>query len=66
MAVLLSMLWAILFFHDNITINNVIGIVIIIIGTFIVNSDNREEAKAVDKIEVAEEKNKKEKVVDKK
>ena len=65
MAVLWSMLWAILFFHDNITINNVIGIVIIIIGTFIVNSDNREEAKAANKIEVAEENNKKEKVVDK-
>ncbi len=72
MAVLWSMLWAILFFHDNITINNVIGIVIIIIGTFIVNSDNREEAKAVvdnnDNIQKTKESetiNKKEKVVDK-
>ena len=72
MAILWSMLWAILFFHDNITINNVIGIVIIIIGTFIVNSDNREEAKAVvdnnDNIQKAKESeaiNKKEKVVDK-
>ena len=57
MAVLWSMLWAILFFHDNITINNVIGIVIIIIGTLIVNSDNREE--------VVVKEDSKEKVVDK-
>ena len=54
MAVLWSMLWAILFFHDNITINNVIGIVIIIIGTLIVNSDNREEAKISTKEESKE------------
>ena len=50
MAVLWSMLWAILFFHDNITINNVIGIVIIIIGTLIVNSDNREEVVVKEKV----------------
>jgi len=57
MAVLWSMLWAVLFFHDNITINNVIGIVIIIIGTLIVNSDNREE--------IVVKEDSKEKVVDK-
>ena len=73
MAILWSMLWAILFFHDNITANNIIGIVIIIMGTFIVNSGETEKEKVVanskvDKIEKAEQTvdNINEKVVDKK
>jgi drug/metabolite transporter (DMT)-like permease len=40
MALLWSIVWAIVFFHESITINNVIGVIIVIIGTIIVNSDD--------------------------
>lgn len=43
MALLWSIVWAIVFFNESITINNIIGIIIVIIGTFIVNSDETEE-----------------------
>ena len=39
MALLWSLVWAVVFFHENITIKNVIGVIIVIIGTIIVNSD---------------------------
>ena len=45
MALLWSMLWAIVFFHEEITVKNVIGVVIVIIGTLIVNSDESNHAK---------------------
>lgn len=38
-ALLWSMLWAVLFFGEIITVKNIIGVVIVIIGTIIVNSD---------------------------
>lgn len=41
MAILWSMLWAFAFFHENITPKNLIGVAIVIIGTVIVNSDDR-------------------------
>ena len=41
MALLWSLVWAIVFFHENITIKNVIGVIIVIIGTIIVNSDDK-------------------------
>ena len=36
-----SIVWAILFFNEVVTIKNVIGVVIVIIGTVIVNSDDK-------------------------
>lgn len=39
LALLWSMLWAVLIFHETITRNNIIGIIIVIIGTVVVNTD---------------------------
>ena len=39
MGLLWSIVWAILIFNETITIKNVIGVVIVIIGTIIVNSE---------------------------
>lgn len=39
-AIFWSMLWAFAFFKEEITVQNIIGVVIIVIGTVIVNSDN--------------------------
>lgn len=41
MSLLWAILWAILFFKESITIKNVIGVIIVIIGTIIVNSDDK-------------------------
>ena len=41
MSLLWSILWAILFFKESITIKNVIGVIIVIIGTIIVNKDDK-------------------------
>ena len=43
MALLWSMLWAIVFFHEQITVKNIIGVIIVIIGTLIVNSGEKKE-----------------------
>lgn len=40
MGLLWSIIWAILIFKDTITIKNIIGVVIVIIGTIIVNSED--------------------------
>lgn len=45
MAILWSMIWAVIFFHDEITLRNVLGVLIVLVGTVIVNLDAREEAK---------------------
>ncbi|MBQ8092001.1 MAG: transporter [Clostridia bacterium] len=34
-----SMLWAVLFFHETLTLNNILGVIVVIIGTLVVNSD---------------------------
>lgn len=39
MSLLWSIVWAIVFFEEQITLKNVIGVIIVIIGTIIVNSD---------------------------
>ena len=39
MALLWSMIWAVVFFQENVTIKNIIGVLIVIAGTIIVNSD---------------------------
>ena len=40
MGLLWSIVWAILIFKETITIKNIIGVIIVIIGTIIVNSEN--------------------------
>ena len=40
MGLLWSIVWAILIFNDTITIKNVIGVLIVIVGTIIVNSED--------------------------
>ena len=40
MGLLWSSVWAILIFNETITIKNVIGVVIVIVGTIIVNSED--------------------------
>lgn len=39
MAVLWSMLWAVLVFHDKITVKNIIGVLLVTLGTVIINTD---------------------------
>lgn len=39
MAVLWSMLWAVLVFHDKITAKNIIGVLLVTLGTVIINTD---------------------------
>ena len=35
MAVVWSMVWAVVFFHDTITIQNILGVLLVVIGTWI-------------------------------
>lgn len=39
MAVLWSMLWAVLLFHDKITVKNIIGVLLVTTGTVVINTD---------------------------
>lgn len=39
MAILWSMIWAVVFFHDQITIRNILGVLFVLLGTIIVNSE---------------------------
>lgn len=41
-ALLWSLIWAVIFFNDTITIKNLIGVMIVILGTIIVNSDDNQ------------------------
>lgn len=43
MAILWSMIWAVIFFHDEITSRNILGVLIVLVGMVIVNLDAREE-----------------------
>ena len=43
MAVLWSMLWAVLFFHDTVTVKNIIGVLLVTAGTVIINTDLKKE-----------------------
>lgn len=43
MVLVWSMLWAVLIFHDRITVQNLAGVVLVIVGTVIVNLDTQEE-----------------------
>ena len=39
-ALLWSMLWAVLFFNEGVSIQNIAGVLIVVAGTIIVNSEN--------------------------
>lgn len=39
MAVVWSMVWAVVFFHDNITAKNIAGVLLVAAGTLIINTD---------------------------
>lgn len=39
MAILWSLIWTVIFFHETITLKNLIGVLIVFAGTMIVNSD---------------------------
>ena len=41
-ALLWSLVWAVVFFHERVTVQNVIGVLIVIAGTIIVNTDDTE------------------------
>ena len=43
MAILWSMIWAVIFFRDEITSRNILGVLIVLVGMIIVNLDAREE-----------------------
>lgn len=40
MAILWSLVWAVIFFHEKITVNNVLGVLIVLAGTMLVNTDD--------------------------
>lgn len=40
-ALLWSMMWAVVFFHEQVTVKNIIGVLIVIAGTIIINSDGK-------------------------
>ncbi|MBR4807725.1 MAG: transporter [Lachnospiraceae bacterium] len=42
MAIVWSMLWAVLFFHEGITVQNIIGVILVVAGTIIVNGEANE------------------------
>ena len=39
MAILWSLVWTVIFFHESLTVKNIIGVLIVFAGTMIVNSD---------------------------
>lgn len=39
MAILWSLIWTVLFFHEPLTVKNIVGVFIVFSGTMIVNSD---------------------------
>lgn len=39
MSVVWSMVWAVIFFHDTITIQNIAGVVLVVAGIWIINTD---------------------------
>lgn len=39
MAILWSLVWSVLFFHEHVTVKNVIGVFIVLAGTMLVNLD---------------------------
>lgn len=48
MAILWSMLWAVVFFGDTITWKNILGVLLVLLGTIIINTDTKNLEEAVD------------------
>lgn len=48
MALLWSALWAVILFKDSLSVKQIIGILIVIAGTIVVNSDKKQEVEAND------------------
>lgn len=48
MAVLWSMLWAVIFFHDKITAKNIAGVLLVTLGTVIINTDTKNVEEGAD------------------
>ena len=48
MAILWSMLWAVVFFGDHITWKNILGILLVLLGTIIINTDTKDLKEAAD------------------
>ena len=42
MAILWSMIWAVIFFKDQITVRNLLGVAIVIVGIMLINTDKEE------------------------
>lgn len=42
MSTLWSMVWAVFFFHDTITVKNICGVMLVIVGTLLINTDKGE------------------------
>lgn len=42
MAILWSMIWAVIFFHDEITRRNILGVLLVLLGTIMINLDAKE------------------------
>lgn len=43
MVLLWSMIWAVLVFHDTITLKNILGVALVIAGTFVINTEKNRE-----------------------
>ena len=43
MVLLWSMIWAVLVFHDTITLKNILGVALVIAGTFDINTEKNQE-----------------------
>ena len=46
MVLLWSMIWAVLVFHDTITLKNILGVALVIAGTFVINTEKNQELPA--------------------
>lgn len=44
MVLVWSMVWAVAIFHDEITVQNIFGVLLVIAGTVIINTDTKKEA----------------------
>lgn len=48
MAILWSMLWAVVFFDDMITGKNILGVLLVLVGTIIINMDTKDLEETAD------------------
>lgn len=45
MAILWSMIWAVIFFHDEITVQNICGVLLVLAGIVVINTDKGDDIK---------------------